>query len=86
MADPAGPSAREKAFPLGATWDELATNFPLFFAHATKIELALFGAWGGRELERIEISKYTDEVWREAFADSSSQHRLRRAGARNIRS
>ena len=77
MADPAGPSAREKAFPLGATWDELAT---------TKVELALFGAWGGRELERIEITKYTDEVWREAFADSSSQHRLRRAGARNSRS
>ncbi|KMO29314.1 hypothetical protein VQ03_29430, partial [Methylobacterium tarhaniae] len=30
-------------FPLGATWDGLGVNFALFSAHATKVELCLFG-------------------------------------------
>ena len=50
-------------FPLGATWDGLGVNFALFSANATKVELCLFDEDGRRELERIELPEYTDEVW-----------------------
>lgn len=50
-------------FPLGATWDGLGVNFALFSAHATKVELCLFDIDGHKELERIELPEYTDEVW-----------------------
>jgi isoamylase len=49
--------------PLGATWDGSGTNFALFSAHATKVELCLFGDDGERELTRIELPEYTDEIW-----------------------
>ncbi len=49
--------------PLGATWDGLGVNYALFSAHATKVELCLFDDRGERELERIELPEYTDEVW-----------------------
>ncbi|HEU4438431.1 MAG TPA: glycogen debranching protein GlgX, partial [Methylomirabilota bacterium] len=49
--------------PLGATWDGLGVNFALFSAHAVKVELCLFDDTGARELERIELPEYTDEVW-----------------------
>ena len=48
---------------LGATWDGLGVNFALFSAHATKVELCLFDNDGEREIERIELPEYTDEVW-----------------------
>ena len=50
-------------FPLGATFDGKGTNFALFSAHATKVELCLFNDDGSKELERIELPEYTDEVW-----------------------
>jgi glycogen operon protein len=50
-------------YPLGATWDGLGVNFALFSANATKVELCLFDAAGRRELERVELPEYTDEVW-----------------------
>src|SRR3954471_18614816 len=50
-------------FPLGATWDGLGVNFALFSANATKVELCLFDIEGKKELERIEMPEYTDEVW-----------------------
>ena len=50
-------------FPLGATWDGAGVNFALFSANATKVELCLFDAHGQRELRRIELPEYTDEVW-----------------------
>jgi isoamylase len=50
-------------FPLGATWDGLGVNFALFSANATKVELCLFDDRGEREIERIEMPEYTDEVW-----------------------
>jgi isoamylase len=57
-------SIREgKPFPLGATWDGLGVNFALFSANATKVELCLFDDAGERELDRIELPEYTDEVW-----------------------
>jgi isoamylase len=60
----ASTGVREGApFPLGATWDGLGVNFALFSAHATKVELCLFDNKGRRELERIDLPEYTDEVW-----------------------
>ena len=49
--------------PLGATWDGRGTNFALFSANAEKVELCLFDESGQRELQRIELPEYTDEVW-----------------------
>ncbi|HSE05564.1 MAG TPA: alpha-amylase family glycosyl hydrolase, partial [Methylomirabilota bacterium] len=49
--------------PLGATWDGVGVNFALFSAHASRVELCLFDSAGERELERIELFEYTDEVW-----------------------
>ena len=49
--------------PLGSTWDGLGVNFALFSANATKVELCLFDDTGERELQRIELPEFTDEVW-----------------------
>ena len=48
--------------PLGATFDGGGTNFALFSANATKVELCLCSEQG-REIERIALREYTDEVW-----------------------
>jgi isoamylase len=50
-------------FPLGATWDGHGVNFSIFSANATKVELCLFDEKGERELGRIELPEYTDEIW-----------------------
>jgi len=55
--------AAGQPYPLGATWDGLGTNFALFSAHAERVELCLFDNAGRRELERITLPEYTDEVW-----------------------
>jgi glycogen operon protein len=47
----------------GAAWDGAGVNFSLFSAHATMVELCLFDASGERELERIALPEYTDEIW-----------------------
>ena len=47
----------------GAAWDGDGVNFSLFSAHATAVELCLFDASGERELERIALPEYTDEIW-----------------------
>nr|WP_114393982.1 glycogen debranching protein GlgX [Oleisolibacter albus] len=57
-------------FPLGATWDGLGVNFALFSAHATRVELCLFDQEGKRELERIDLPEYTDEVWHGYLPDA----------------
>ncbi len=49
--------------PLGATWDGAGVNFALFSAHAERVELCLFDTAGEREVERIPLPEYTDEVW-----------------------
>ena len=46
-------------YPRGATWDGKGTNFALYSAHATKVEVCLFK--DGAE-ERIELPEYRDEV------------------------
>jgi isoamylase len=55
--------------PLGATWDGRGTNFALFSANATKIELCLFDSNGRRELERIALPERTEDVWHGYVSD-----------------
>ncbi len=50
-------------FPRGATWDGKGVNFSLFSANATKVEVCLFDAKGAKELERIELPEYTDQIF-----------------------
>jgi glycogen operon protein len=47
-------------YPLGAHWDGNGTNFALFSANATKVEVCLFD---GDTETRIELPEYTDEVF-----------------------
>jgi len=56
--------------PRGATWDGLGVNFAVFSAHATKVELCLFDDAGEREIERIVLPEYTDEVWHGYLPDA----------------
>jgi glycogen operon protein len=50
-------------YPLGAHWNGRGTNFALFSANATKVEICLFDAPAGREVSRIELPEYTDQVF-----------------------
>src|SRR5271165_492318 len=49
--------------PRGASWDGKGTNFALFSAHATKVEVCIFDENGEQELERIELPEYTNQIW-----------------------
>ncbi|WP_298691838.1 glycogen debranching protein GlgX [uncultured Sphingomonas sp.] len=49
--------------PRGATWDGKGTNFAIFSANATKVELCLFDEDGGKEIERIALPEYTDQIF-----------------------
>ncbi|MEN5262399.1 glycogen debranching protein GlgX [Stenotrophomonas hibiscicola] len=51
-----------RPFPLGATWDGLGVNFALYSRHATRVELCLFDG-RNREVERIALPEYTNEIW-----------------------
>jgi isoamylase len=57
--------------PLGASWDGRGVNFALYSANAEKVELCLFDRKGLRELERIPLPEYTDEVWHGYLADGA---------------
>ncbi|MBI1212198.1 MAG: glycogen debranching protein GlgX [Alphaproteobacteria bacterium] len=57
------------AHPLGATWDGKGTNFALFSAHAEKVELCLFDRSGKREVARIALPEFTDQIWHGYLAD-----------------
>jgi glycogen operon protein len=56
-------------FPLGATWDGRGTNFALFSANATRVDLCLFDNHGRRELERISLPERSSDVWHGYVAD-----------------
>ena len=71
--------------PLGATWDGSGVNFALFSAHATKVELCLFDRDGRREIERIALPEYTDEVWHGYLPEAYPGHALRLSRARTLR-
>jgi isoamylase len=47
----------------GAIWDGKGTNFTLFSANATKVEVCLFDSLGNKEIERIALPEYTDLIW-----------------------
>lgn len=50
-------------WPLGATLDAGGINFAVFSAHAEKVELCLFDSYGKREVERLTLPEWTDEIW-----------------------
>ncbi len=50
-------------YPLGATWDGQGVNFALFSEHAEGVALCLFDPEGRQEIQRIELTEYTDQVW-----------------------
>jgi glycogen operon protein len=50
-------------FPLGAAWDGKGTNFALFSANATKVEVCIFEADGKTEVDRVALPEYTDQIW-----------------------
>jgi isoamylase len=49
--------------PRGATWNGEGTNFALFSAHATKVEVCLFSSDGKTETDRIELPEYTNQIF-----------------------
>jgi isoamylase len=49
--------------PCGATWDGKGTNFAIFSAHATGVEVCLFDDRGEREVNRIALPEYTNQIW-----------------------
>jgi isoamylase len=49
--------------PLGSRWDGNGTNFAIFSANATKVEICLFDASGKSETDRIELPEYTDQIF-----------------------
>ena len=49
--------------PLGAHWNGHGTNFAIFSANATKVEVCLFDPSGERETHRVELPEYTDQVF-----------------------
>jgi isoamylase len=64
MTDTAAAKLKEGLpYPLGATWDGKGTNFALFSANATKVEICLFDASGKAETARIELPEYTDQIF-----------------------
>ena len=50
-------------YPLGATFDGLGVNFAVFSANADQIDLCIFDETGRKELARLELPEWTDEVW-----------------------
>jgi len=48
-------------YPLGAHWSGKGTNFALFSANASKVEICLFD--GELETHRFELPEYTDQVF-----------------------
>jgi len=54
--------------PRGACWDGAGTNFALFSANATKVEVCLFDR-SGKETDRIELPEYTDQIFHGYLTD-----------------
>jgi isoamylase len=58
-------------YPLGASWTGEGTNFAVFSAAATKVEVCLFDEDGSRETHRIELPEYTNQIFHGYLADVS---------------
>jgi isoamylase len=52
-----------RPWPLGASFDGDGTNFAVFSAHATAVELCLFAPLTGHEYARLALPELTDEVF-----------------------
>ena len=50
-------------YPLGAASDGLGINFSVFSAHAERVDLCLFDPSGRREIARLALPEFTDEIW-----------------------
>ncbi|MDF4004165.1 glycogen debranching protein GlgX [Luteibacter sp. PPL552] len=65
MTDPSSSPAltvtEGRPFPRGAFHDGDGTNFALFSAHATRVELCLFDDDDNET--RVDLPEYTDEIW-----------------------
>ncbi|GAC1542390.1 MAG: glycogen debranching protein GlgX [Candidatus Velthaea sp.] len=57
-------------YPLGASWDGKGVNFALFSANAERVELCVFDTRGRRELNRLVLPEYTDQVWHGYLPDA----------------
>jgi glycogen operon protein len=57
--------------PLGATFDGAGTNFAIFSSTAERVELCLFDPSGAREIERLILPDYTDEIWHGYVPDAA---------------
>tara|TARA_R110002110_G_scaffold240244_2_gene456423 strand:+ start:15399 stop:17528 length:2130 start_codon:yes stop_codon:yes gene_type:complete len=49
--------------PFGATFDSEGTNFALFSAHATEVELCLYDSAGAHEVARLALPERTHDIW-----------------------
>jgi len=49
--------------PLGATWDGEGTNFAVFSAHATRLELCLYDDQNDSPVQTIELPERTYGIW-----------------------
>lgn len=52
-----------RPWPLGATLESEGVNFALFSEHASRVFLCLFDEDGARELKRIELTQFNDDIW-----------------------
>lgn len=52
-----------RSYPLGASCDENGTNFAIFSANAEKVQLCLFDENGDKEIARLDLPEFTDDVW-----------------------
>jgi isoamylase len=50
-------------YPLGACWDGEGTNFAVFSENATMVEVCIFEPDGIKEIERIALPEYTNQIW-----------------------
>ena len=55
--------------PLGATWNGNGTNFALFWAKATKVDVCRFDSFDGQETKRVELNAFREayKVTRRSF-------------------
>jgi isoamylase len=53
---------------LDRTW----RKFRIVFRTCSKVELCLFDDGGQREIERVELPEFTDEVWHGFLPDARS--------------
>ncbi len=62
-----------RPFPRGAVFDGQGTNFALFSAHATRVELCLFDDSGAET--RLDLPEYSNEIWHGYLPDVQAGQR-----------